>query len=133
MDNLLFHKDVYIPDHAKKPLHEGKLRYAGHARNVSAGSKSIDGIQLPEEFNAAKAVLVEVELNPVTGQVEKQVWRQSLDAENDLCFPMIADGFVKTVWLNHKKDTHKTLRKERYVSGFQWRNMKKKFKDTLSV
>lgn len=123
---LLFHKDVYIPDHAKVPLHEGALRYGHHATHVAAGGGGHAEITLPLEFSAKNAVLVEVELNSRTGAVEKQVWRQNLCSEWDLCFPMIAGGFIKTVWLNHKTDTHKTLNKGKFVGGYQWRCMKNK-------
>lgn len=126
MSVLLFHKDVYIPDHAKKPLHTGKLRYGNHALNVASGGGEYGKIELPMEFTGAGAVLVEVELNAADGTVEKQVWRQKLNAEWDICFPMIAGGFIKTVWLNHRTDTHTTLRKNKFVTGYQWRCMKAK-------
>lgn len=123
---LLFHKDVFIPDFAKKPLHEGSLRYGTHARNVSSDGGQYRGIALPAVFIAKNATLIEVELNPVTGEVEKQVWRQPLNAEWDMCFPLLSDGFVKTVWLNRRDDTHKTLNKAKFVGGYQWRNMRNK-------
>lgn len=126
MAPLMFHKDVFIPDFAKVPLHEGPVRYAKHANHVSAGAGSYDQIPLPPVFVAKNATLVEVEINPVTGEVEKQVWRQPLNDEFDLCFPMLPDGFIKTVWLNHKTDTHKTLNKGKFVGGYQWRCMKNK-------
>ncbi len=122
----MFHKDVYIPDFARVPLFEGRLNYARHAQNVSAGQGQLAQIELPEVFDASKATLVEVELCPRTGAVEKQVWRMPLDETNDLCFPMLAGGFVKTVWLNARSDTHTTLQRTRYVGGAQWRKMRNK-------
>ena len=126
MAPLLFHKDVFIPPHAQRPLHEGPLRYGTHATNVASGGGGHQAIELPAEFQAKGAILVEAELNPTTGAVEKQVWRQRLDDEWDLCFPMLPGGFVKTVWLNHRTDTHKTLNKAKFVGGYQWRCMKNK-------
>lgn len=123
---LIFHKDVFIPDFARLPIFEGALTYGRHAQNVSAGDGAQTAIDLPKVFDASKATLVESEVNPQTGEVEKQVWRQSLDAENDLCFAMLPTGFIKTVWLNAKRDTHATLQRAKYVGGFQWRNMKNK-------
>jgi hypothetical protein len=123
---LLFHKDIYIPDHAKKPLHEGSLRYGTHATHVASGGGDYGVIELPKEFASKGAVLIEVELNERTGAVEKQVWRQPFDAEWDICFPMIKDGFIKTVWLNRRTDTHKTLDRKKFVGGYQWRCMKGK-------
>lgn len=126
MAPLLFHKDVYIPDFAKAPIFEGALTYSRHAKNVTAGDGQVESIPLPPVFIAKAATLVESEVNPVTGEVEKQVWRQHLDAENDLCFAMLPNGFVKTVWLNAKRDTHKTLQRTKYIGGSQWRNMRNK-------
>lgn len=120
MPPLLFHKDVYIPEHARAPIFTGTLRYSRHASNVSTGET------LPATFDGSGATLVEAELNPVTGQLEKQVWRMPLDDKNDMCFPLLADGTVKTVWLNSRSDTHKTLGRTRYVGGAQWRGMKNK-------
>ena len=121
---LLFHKDVYIPDHAKVPLHEGALKYGQHALNVSSNCAELPHIELPVSFTAKTAVLIEVELNEKTGAVEKQVWRQKLNEDWDMCFPMIGGGFVKTVWLNHRTDTHKTLNKNKFVSAYQWRTLR---------
>lgn len=126
MAPLMFHKDVFIPDFAKVPLHEGAVKYSKHAGNVCMGGGSYEQIPLPPVFVAKNATLIEVELNPVTGEVEKQVWRQPLNEEYDMCFPMMADGFIKTVWLNHKTDTHKTLNKGKFVGGYQWRSMRNK-------
>jgi hypothetical protein len=126
MAPLLFHKDVFIPDFAQAPIFEGKLTYSRHAQNVTLGDGTRTDIPLPPVFVAKDATLVESEINPMTGAVEKQVWRQHLDAENDLCFAMLPTGFIKTCWVNAKRDTHKTLQKAKYVGGFQWRSMKNK-------
>ncbi len=123
---LLFHKDVFIPEFAKKPLHEGEVRYARHALHVSGGTEAIQAIELPREFDAKKATLIEAEVNPLTGDVEKQVWRQPLDEQWDLCFPMMPGGFIKTVWLNARTDTHATLNRTKFVGGYEWRKMKNK-------
>lgn len=123
---LIFHKDVFIPDFAKTPIYEGPVTYSKHAQHVSAGEGSAEAIALPPVFVAKDATLVEAEINPKTGEVEKQVWRQHLNDEYDLCFPMMPNGFIKTVWLNAKRDTHKTLQRTKYVGGSQWRSMKNK-------
>lgn len=120
MNPLMFHKDVYIPEHARSPIFTGTLRYTNHARNVTNGDT------LPATFDGTGATLVEAELNPQTGALEKQVWRMPLDETNDMCFPLLADGTVKTVWLNRRNDNHATLRRTRYVGGAQWRGMKNK-------
>lgn len=123
---LMFHKDVYIPDFAKVALHTGPLSYSRHALNASGEGAALAAIDLPTHLDVKTATLVEVELNPVTGAVEKQVWRVPLDDKNDLCFPLLPTGFVKTVWLNARADQHATLRRTRYVGGAQWRGMRNK-------
>lgn len=126
---LLFHKDVFLPEFSKKPVYAGPLHYSQHARNVAQEGGGHGAIELPATLNSKEAVLVEVELDNRTGSVQKQVWRQPLNEEWDLCFPLIPGGVVKTVWLNHRTDTHKTLDKTKFVSGYQWRGMKNKFSD----
>lgn len=102
------------------------MKYARHAQHVSAGNGALSEIQLPTQFEASNATLVEAEINPETGAVEKQVWRMPLDDTNDLCFPMLAGGFVKTGWLHARSDTHATLQRTRYVGGAQGRKMRHK-------
>jgi hypothetical protein len=126
LQQLMFHKDVFIPDFAQTPLFEGKVIYSRHAKNVSAGAGGYAKIDLPAIFDASKAELIEVEVDPHTRQVTKQVWRQSLDEERDLCFPLVPGGVIPTVWLNDKADTHETLNKRKYIGSYQWRNMKNK-------
>ncbi len=133
MSSLLFHKDVFIPEHARQPLHQGALRYGNHASHVSTNGGDYADIELPRQFSAEDAILIEAELDAKTGQVIKQVWRQRMNEEWDLCFPMLAGGFVKTVWLNRRTDTHKTLDKKKFVGGYQWRCMKNKLSGVQPV
>ena len=123
---LIFHKDVYIPDFAKAPVYVGALRYSRHARNVSGQVPGATALALPETFDGTKGVLVECELSPCDTEVTKQVWRLPYDSEFDLCFPLLPDGTVPTVWLNHRKDQHSTLARNKYVGGAQWRKMRNK-------
>lgn len=126
MAPLLFHKDIFIPDFAQLPLFEGVLTYSRHARNVTLDHADMVRIELPVAFAAAGATLIEAELNASSGALEKQVWRQPLDDKRDLCFAMIAGGFIKTCWVNDRTDTHDTLQRGRYVRSHQWRSMKNK-------
>lgn len=124
---LMFHKDVFIPDFARQVIHGTRLTYGRHALNVSAGAgPGFEAIALPRVLDVTIAVLVEVEVNPRTGAIEKQVWRMPLNADTDICFPMLPDGFVKTVWLNARTDQHSTLRRDRYTDGYAWRRVKSK-------
>lgn len=131
MTTLMFHKDVFIPDFAQLPMFEGKLTYGHHARNVTLHNDKMDSIPLPPVFVAENATLIESEVNPTTGKVEKQVWRQPLDEHRDLCFAMIAGGFIKTCWVNDRTDTHSTLQRGKYIRSYQWRCMKNKLQSQM--
>lgn len=124
---LIFHKDVFIPDFAKVPVHVGALRYSRHAQNVSGqGNGGGRALSLPSTFDGKAATLIECELSSCGTQVAKQVWRMRYDNEFDLCFPLLPGGTVPTVWLNHRSDQHSTLSRGKYVGGAQWRKLKNK-------
>lgn len=113
---LLFHVEVAMPDRLKKPIFEGRLRYGTHSR-MEALSDRYGSIVLPVEFSAAKAKLIEAEVDSDTNQCIKQVWRQPLDEDRDIVLVITNTGFVKTVWVNLHSDKHHTLNRARYVGG----------------
>ncbi len=123
---LIFHKDVFIPDFAKAPVYVGALRYSRHAQNVSGLVPGGQALRLPATFESKGATLIECELSACGTRVSKQVWRMPYDSDFDLCFPLLPDGTVPTVWLNHRADQHSTLSRAKYVGGAQWRKLKNK-------
>lgn len=110
----LYHVDVFMPPVAAKPVYRGKLRYTLHAQRASQDDR-YGLIELPQTFIPERARLIEAET--VDGEVVKQVWRQSLDAKRDLVLVILADGTVKTVWVNLLSDPHRTLNRARYARG----------------
>lgn len=116
MSTLLFHTEVFMPESAKAPVHEGRLHYRRHAFKESQKDR-YGQIQLPSEFHSADARLIETEvlLESSGARVVKQLWRQSLDAKRDLVMAIMAGGIVKTVWVNLKSDKHRTLDTSRYM------------------
>lgn len=119
MPSNLFHADVYLPAWLAAARYTGKLRYSAHARNEAVSDK-YGRIELPPALNQAGGRLIEVEAvdgpnGPLT-VASKIVWRQPLDVERDLVLVvMLADGFVRTVWVNLNDDAHRSLNTARYV------------------
>lgn len=120
MTTALFHAKLFMPELATAPVHEGRLRYSAHALRESVSDK-YGGIELPTEFHSVGAELIEAEVlvGPMT--VTKQVWRQTLDSERDLVLVIGEYGLVRTVWINLKRDKHRSLDASRYWSGRHWR------------
>jgi hypothetical protein len=116
MSSLLFHSEVFMPASAKKPIHEGPLRYRKHAFDESRNDR-YGQIALPAEFSSSNAQLIEAEvlLEHDQARVVKQLWRQPLDAKRDLVMAILEGGMVKTVWVNLKTDKHRSLDKSRYM------------------
>ena len=117
---MLFHAEVFMPEVARRPVYEGPLHYRQHAQD-EARKDRYGRIALPCEFRAAGARLVEAEVVAETERVVKQVWRQPLDELRDLVLVLNPDGFVRTVWVNLRADTHRSLDKTKYVGGYEWR------------
>jgi len=110
----LFHSDVFMPARYKQPIFEGELKYGSHAKGAGKSDR-YGSIELPRVFDATKAQLIEVEYDESEDKIVKQVWRQPLDEARDVILVINPDGFVRTVWINMRKDKHRTLNAARYV------------------
>lgn len=113
---FLFHKDVFMPPSAKSPVFEGRLKYSHHAITASQDDR-FGAIPLPEMFSVSNAELIESELSDDGKTVLKQVWRQQLDEKRDLILVITRSGQVKTVWVNLRRDKHRTLQTSKYVQA----------------
>lgn len=111
----LYHADVHMPSHMKRPVFRGKLMYGEHAVEESKVDR-YGAVVLPEFFfGGNEARCIEVEYDAVRRQVVKQVWRQPLDDHRDLVLVIGASGRVRTVWVNLRSDQHRTLDTSKYV------------------
>ena len=110
----LYHKDVFLPAPARALRFAVLLKYSAHAR-MAAMSDRYGQIELPRVFNSDNAELVEAEVEK--GKVQKMVYRQPYNEENDLVIVLNPDGFVRTVWLNQSDDSHRTLDTEKYATA----------------
>lgn len=112
----LYHKDIGFPENWVTMLPRNfspatmTLSYGSHAR-AEALSDKYGSIQLPQRLS--KAVPFEIEVQ--NGTVVKIGVRMPHDELNDIIVIFQPkDGFVRTVWLNRKTDSHKTLDAGKY-------------------
>jgi len=110
---ITFHADVCMPESMRVPIHTGRLRYGHHAREESQKDR-FGSFKLPEQINFDEARLIEAEYDSDAEACVKQVWRQPLDDRRDIVLVVKPGGFVKTVWINLRTDSHNTLRRENY-------------------
>lgn len=111
----LYNEQVYMPKLKVRDV-DVQLRYTYHALNAAETDKYGE-IILPDSLNLTQAEVVEMEV--VRGKPYKIVARAKYSHEYDLVFVILVDTLlVKTVWLNSKRDSHKTLRNpERFVQA----------------
>jgi hypothetical protein len=113
MNTKLYHFKLGLPADARTRFGMLNLSYTGHA--IFAAANDLFGaISLPIRLDTRTAEVIEVETGPL-GVTVKVVYRISHCSKYDLCLAVIPQsGVVKTVWLNSKTDTHKTLQEWRY-------------------
>jgi hypothetical protein len=111
----LYHREVFAPEKLFGKLHGRALvlEFSSHARQACRNDR-YGFIIPPTHLVVNQQDIIEVEEND--GQVEKVVIRLPYSRNNqfDLVLAVKPDGFVKTVWLNERKDAHKTLDVSRY-------------------
>jgi hypothetical protein len=102
-----YHRDIGFPQYVVGPEPGLPLTYSRHAQQEA--SKDLWDL-LPQTL--PDHTLIEAE---VLGRREtKWVVRVPTGTQHDLVLVVLPTGFVKTVWLNHTTDTHRTLRRELY-------------------
>lgn len=111
----LFHKDIGIPANLTGPSVGLQLVYSNHAIDQSIRKD----ITLPSFLS--RYTLVEVEID--RKWIQKWVVRVHYSDQDDLVLVVQPDGFVRTVWLNSKTDTHKTLDRSQYARPEYYRSV----------
>lgn len=120
----LYHREIGFPKNWIDLLPRNfspfdvKLKYGSHARE-EAFSDRYGSIQLPQylSLKGGGIELFELEIKDgvVVNVVVKMGVRVNHDALNDIVVIFQPrDGFVRTVWLNRKSDSHKTLDASKY-------------------
>src|ERR1700690_1486896 len=109
----LYHFEIGFPSWFKAPTATVKPEYGSHSRKEALTDR-YGNITLPEtmDLGQSKVIGLGVEGNKVV----KMVVRGQLDSTRDICVVLTNTGFVKTVWVNLRSDTHKTLDRTKYVN-----------------
>jgi hypothetical protein len=109
----LYHFELGIPKSARTKIGNIPLRYSAHALNAAQDDRN-GQIALPVRLNTNDAQVIEVEMRG--SETLKVVYRVPYNKDFDLVLVVIPyNGMTKTVWLNSKKDLHRTLDKSRYA------------------
>lgn len=105
---MLYNAAVGLPATAETPQTINGLRFSYHALKQAQARD----IHLPTQIIDAKVVELEI----IDGKVTKVVYRMRYDAKRDIIIVIIPQTkLVKTVYLNHHKDQHKTLDTSKYA------------------
>jgi hypothetical protein len=108
----LYHSDVFLPVPADCfKFGMVPLIYSRHAKFAALDDR-YGAINLPPVLNTNTAKLVEIEVK--MGRIVKIVYRAEYNTEFDIVFAIAVGGYVKTVWLNMRADTHQSLRMKEY-------------------
>jgi hypothetical protein len=111
----LYHVKVFVPNGLKLPRGTKRLVYSNHAKDQFMYRRVS---KLPESIELHKCKAVEIETNE-KNEVVKVLYRTSQNEKKDLILVVIPiendKMLVKTLWENHKTDTHRTLDTSRYA------------------
>lgn len=104
---------VLLPPHGTNI----KLNYGSHAKRSAIDDRHGDIYTvLPTNIVISRDTQIfEATLSDNDKVLVKFGVRLRLDDIRDLVMIVMADGFVKTVWINVRSDKHDTLRKELYA------------------
>ncbi len=109
---LLFHMEIGFPHWFRPPTAVVAPQYGDHSR-FEAQVDRYGHITLPATIDLSKFKVIEI---GVEGQrVVKMLVRGRLDSTRDICIVLTSTGFVKTVWVNLRTDTHRTLDRSKYA------------------
>lgn len=113
----LYHAELGFPMGFVSPTARVRLSYTSHALRACKDDRYAQEIPVFETLPLSQFDTVEVETDSV-GHIVKFVVRGHWTKTLDLVFVLIPGEFlwtVKTVWINERNDSHKTLDRSRYV------------------
>lgn len=108
-----YHRDIGLPAGVQLRPDVPRLQFSPHA--TSELRKDGYPTQFAPLTLSEKVQLVELWLNQ-DHSVYRWLFRQSLDADNDLCLVVEPTGIVVTCWTNDRTDRHKTLQRHLYAT-----------------
>ena len=122
---MLFHYQLGFPARAQLRFGTKTLYWTKHAlAECSADRYGI--INPPNELDTDKAQVIEAELSRLDDgsfYTHKVVYRIPYTETKDMVIVFVpSSGAVKTVWINMKEDTHRTLNTKKYWTpeGVDW-------------
>lgn len=90
------------------------FKYSEHAYRESQQDGNCRIEKLPQNFIPRTDRVIEIETDDA-GNLIKILFRKHYNVEFDLVIAlMVETKMVKTVWVNSKRDTHRTLDRSRY-------------------
>lgn len=112
----LYHADIRLPEGFVLPARTIKLEWTRHALRAL----TTDRYGLIPKFDHVDLTTKSVVEVGLEGRlVRKVVIRGDLDGVHDIVYVLIPQGLnpwvVKTVWINERNDSHKTLDRSKYV------------------
>ena len=125
-DEILYHREIFIPDWFEMPTERVKLKYSSHAL-YACNNDRYGAIPVFKTLPLCRFRLVELGVKkpkvnqlglPAKRVVSKIVVRGKFDETRDIVFVLIPRQgryFVKTCWVNLRSDLHRTLRRDRYA------------------
>jgi hypothetical protein len=113
----LFHAAIGFPSTFRAHVGEFSLSYTKHAFHAALNDKYLapgEVINLPHRLVVSTCAIIEIEHSNY--RTSKILYRAPYDSHFDLCIAVIpgVPMVVKTVWLQAKSDSHKTLDRTRY-------------------
>lgn len=112
----LYHTDIRLPDGFRLPNRMVELEWTRHAEGARHNDRYGTIPRVPV-VNLGLCRTIEVGLEG--RRVRKVVVRTELDDTNDMILVLVpgpGKWTVKTVWINQKNDTHRTLDRSKYVA-----------------
>lgn len=119
MPEVLYSPDVFMPEWFKAPTERASLKWSKHATIASTNDR-YGVIPCFKSIPLDKFEVVEIAAcdNVCTKLVVRGHFNEELDVVFVLVPPQATDTyFVKTVWFNKRKDTHKTLNRSKYAAA----------------
>jgi hypothetical protein len=115
---MLWHADIRLPSCATLPDWRVSLVWSNHADGERIKDRYAREIPRFETLPLSRFEVIEVETTPDASRVTKWLVRGHWTTDLDLVFALIpthkTSWFVKTVWVNERNDTHKTLDRSKY-------------------
>lgn len=113
----LFHTDIGLPKNFVKPTGRVRLVWSRHADRA----RTDDRYGIIRRFSTATLDRLNViEVGMEGEKVCKILFRGRYTEDLDVCMVLVpmtkGSWLVKTVWVNERNDTHRTLDRSKYVS-----------------